>query len=330
MSDIFRTVIETPEYPFKIGYDSGIMFFGSCFTHSIGLKLKDLKFKSDINPFGILYNPVSIKDGLDILSKNTIFTESDLFQYSEMWHSFKHHSKFSDTNLERALNIINERIEKSSKNLKQAKYLFITFGSAKVFEHKKTGKIVSNCHKLPDSEFNKYLLNADMITVEYFQLLNVIRNLNPKINIIFTVSPIRHLSDGHIGNRESKSVLFMAIQQIMEHFDNVFYFPAYEIMMDDLRDYRFYASDLIHPNETAIKYIMNVFSESFLDEKTKKIKSEIEKVNRAVSHKVLNPETKAHQSFLQSSLENVLELEKKYPFLDFEFEKSVFSGTNKS
>ncbi len=324
MTENFRTTIEAPAYPFNIGYDTGLMFFGSCFTNSIGLKLKDLKFSSDINPFGILYNPISIKTSLEILAKKSLFEKEDLFEHSEMWHSFSHHSKFSGMDLDRTLNVINDRITKSSENLKNAKYLFITFGSAMVFEHKETEKIVSNCHKLPSDNFKRYLLNADVITVEYFQLLNTLKNLNPDLKIIFTVSPVRHIKDGLTGNRESKSILFVAIQQIMEHFDNIYYFPAYEIMMDDLRDYRFYTSDMIHPNETAIKYIMDVFGESFFTKETLKIKKEIEKVNKAVCHKVLNPETKAYQNFLKNNFENIERLQKEYSFLNFEFERSVF------
>lgn len=324
MTEQFRTTIETPQFPFKIGYKDNIMFLGSCFTNSIGLKLKDLKFNADINPFGILYNPISMKQSLEILTKGKLYTEKDLFEHSEMWHSFNHHSKFSGTNLEYTLKVINDRITKSSNNLKDADFLFITFGTAFAFEHKKTGKIVSNCHKLPSSEFKNYMLNADLITVEYFQLLNVLKNLNPELKIVFTVSPIRHIKDGLIKNRESKSTLFVAIQQIMDHFENTFYFPAYEIMIDDLRDYRFYTADMLHPSETAIKYIMDIFADSFFDDKTKKIKAEVEKINRAVAHRILNPGTKAASDFRKNSYETVLRLEKEYPFLDFGFEKSNF------
>ncbi len=325
-NNTFRTVVEKQDYPIKINYNSEIMLMGSCFSENIGTKLKELKFKTVINPFGILYNPISIKRSLEFLISEKQFEEDNLFFFNDRWHSFYHHSKFSSHEKEEALNKINSSLSDASHKLEDTNYLFLTFGTAWVYEHHDHGGVVSNCHKIPSKNFKRRLLNADEITVEYFRILNNLENLNPDIKIIFTLSPIRHLKDGHTGNLISKSTLMIAIQQITERFDNAFYFPAYEIMNDDLRDYRFYKSDMLHPNETAVDYIFNNFASSFFDQKAIEKTVKIEKILRAKNHRPFSSETDSHQNFLKNTIENINEFIGKNPEIDFSDEIQYFKN----
>lgn len=327
--NIFRTAIEKQDYPFNLNYNSQLMFMGSCFSENIGTKLLDLKFKTVINPFGILYNPISIKRSLEFLIAEKHFEEDNLFFFNDRWHSFYHHGRFSSPQKGETLSKINSSLSHASNKLEKTDYLFITFGTAWVYEHCDHGGVVSNCHKMPSRNFKRRLLNADEITVEYFRLLNSLENLNPNINIIFTLSPIRHLKDGLTGNLISKSILMIAIQQIIERFENTHYFPAYEIMNDDLRDYRFYDSDMLHPNETAVDYIFSYFSSSFFNQKTLEKSIEVEKILKSKKHRPFATETNSHQSFIKNTIENINEFTDKYPEIDFTAEIQYFESLMK-
>lgn len=320
----FRTQIKPTEYPFSINHKNKMLFLGSCFTESIGNKLLNSKFDIDINPFGILYNPISVKQSLEILTVEDAFTEDNIFFYNEQWHSSFHHGKFSRSNKETMLAEINNRLKFSGENLKNAKYLFITFGTAWVYEDIKTNRVVANCHKLPSKQFRRRLLNADEITVEYFQLLNSLSNYNPDINIILTVSPIRHFKDGFNENQISKSTLHIAINQIQEHFNNVFYFPSFEIMIDDLRDYRFYENDMLHPNETAINYIFDYFSNSFFSKSTKDLILKIDEVVKAKNHRPFNQKSESYKKFVSKMYEKTLNLQENNKHINFTEELNYF------
>lgn len=324
MQNNFRTVIKSENYPFKIDYSSKTMFIGSCFSDNIGEKLDKNKFNCDINPFGVLYNPVSIKRSIDLLTHEIFFSGENLFFHNDLWNSFYHHSKFSDVDKERALEKINGRIKHSADFLSDADFLFITLGTAWVFESVETGEIVSNCHKLPAEKFKRRLLNSDEITIEYFQLINNLQNYNPDIKIIFTISPIRHLKDGFVQNQISKSILHVTVNQIQEHYANCYYFPAYEIMMDDLRDYRFYASDMLHPSEIAIEYLFDFFSNSFFDENTKTLKDKISKLLKAFEHRPFNENTGKFKEFATKTLVEIENIQKIQPNIDFKEIKSHF------
>jgi len=325
MKNSFRTVIKPEVYPFKINYNSKMMFLGSCFSENIGENLESLRFDIDINPFGILYNPVSIKKSVDLLTHEIYFSEENLFLHNEQWHSFFHHSKFSDIDKDAALGKINSRIKKSSTNLRETEFLFITFGTAWVYESIETKDVVSNCHKLPASKFKRRLLNPDEITIEYFQLINSLQNYNPDLKIIFTVSPIRHLKDGFSQNQLSKSILHIAINQIQEHYANCFYFPAYEIMNDDLRDYRFYTPDMLHPNETAINYLLDFFENSFFEENTTLLKKEIAKVLKAYNHRPFSLETNQFKEFAKKSISKIERIESLYKNVKLDDIKEYFA-----
>ncbi len=313
----FRTIIEPLTLDFKISYLSNIMFLGSCFTENIGFELKKSKFNIDINPFGILYNPLSIKNTLDFLIEKQLFSEKDIFYFNERWNSFYHHSKFSNPNKEEMIQTINDRIKSSSKFLKKTDVLFVTFGTSYVYEYITSEKIVSNCHKIPSKKFKRRLLNIQEITDAYSEIIKRINKINKNLKFVFTISPIRHIKDGLAENNLSKSILRLAIENIINNNLNCYYFPSYEIMIDDLRDYRFYEQDLLHPNKTAIEYILNYFKNTFFSNNTFSIYNKIMQVNKAIKHKAFNPKSEEYSNFLDKQIEKINLLALEYDYIDF-------------
>lgn len=313
----FRTKIQLQPSKNKISYYTPVLFLGSCFTENIGNKMQDLKFPVLINPFGVLYNPASVLQSLEIILDKRDFKESDLGFFNEQWFSFYHDTEFSNSNKQKCLDHINVKLNQAREQFKDANYLIITFGTAWVYEYIKSGKVVSNCHKIPAKEFNRYKLGVEDIFVQWAKLLNRIEDYNPDLKVIFTVSPVRHWKDGAVQNQLSKSTLILAIHQIKKIFDNVEYFPAYEIMMDDLRDYRFYADDMLHPSNAAIEYIWQFFNDTYLDKETNEIIKEVQKIVQAENHRPLNPNTKSHEQFLEKLKLQKQQLTRKYPFLKF-------------
>lgn len=320
----FRTIFKPEHFDFNITYRSKMMFTGSCFTENIGNKLRKLKFKVNINPFGIIYNPVSVFDSLNFIIDKTLFKEKDLFFYNEYWHSFYHHGKFSHTDKELTLRSVNESINNAHNFLKDSDFLFITLGTAWIYRHIKTDMTVANCHKVPSSEFKKILLTSEEISEKFNLIIRCLQRFNPKIKLIFSVSPVRHLKDGFSENFLSKAVIRTSIESIIKTSKNIYYFPAYEILNDDLRDYRFYDIDLVHPNEVAVNYIFNFFQKSFFDNETLALTKEISKIISAVSHKIFVLDTEQTQKFLNSGLDKIKKLTEKHPYIDFENEKNYF------
>ncbi len=320
----FRTIIQPEQSKNKISYQTPTLFLGSCFTENIGNKLKDLKFPAQVNPFGVLYNPVSVRNGLEILIDKKTFSESDLDFFNEQWYSFYHDSEFSDPDKQKSLNKINTAIKLAANQLRKSEYLVITFGTAWIYKYLKTGNVVSNCHKIPSKEFERLKLDVEDIFVEWANLINRLNELNPKLKIIFTVSPIRHWKDGAVQNQLSKSTLILAIHQLKNKFENVEYFPAYEIMMDDLRDYRFYADDMLHPSKQAIEYIWEQFSKTYFEKDTNEIIEDVSKVLLAKNHRPLNPNTENHRRFRERQVKFIDDLSAKYPFINLETESRFF------
>lgn len=321
---LYRTIIETKESQNKISYHTPVLFMGSCFTENIGNKMQELKFPVLVNPFGVLYNPVSVRQSLEILLDKRDFEEKDLDFFNEQWYSFYHDTEFSNPDQKKCLDNINGKLNQARELFKNAKYLIVTFGTAWVYEYIKTEKIVSNCHKIPAKEFTRYKLGVEDIFVQWAKLLNRIEDFNPDLKVIFTVSPVRHWKDGAIQNQLSKSTLILAIHQIMKIFENVEYFPAFEIMMDDLRDYRFYADDMMHPSKVAIDYIWDHFASTFFEKETAIIFKEVYKIIQAKNHKPLNPNTNEYKKFKTSQINKIKELLENYPFLDFNSELNYF------
>lgn len=295
--DVFRTTVPVSKAGKGITYNSKLLFTGSCFSDYIADKFINYKYSTDANPFGTVYNPLSIKKGLLRLIEGNNYQEVELFQQDDIWYSFDHHGRFSGTEKENVLEGINQQLHFSSASLKEADFLFITFGTSIIYQLKSTGQVVSNCHKVPAGEFVRRKISVEEIIKEYSTLIETLFKYNPNISVVFTVSPVRHWKDGAHQNQLSKSVLLLAIDQLCNSHPQTFYFPSYEIMMDDLRDYRFYTEDMLHPDKVAINYIWQRLKESFMNSDTIRLMDEVEKIIQACNHKPFNPGSTAFRTF---------------------------------
>lgn len=290
--------------------------FGSCFIENIGKILVDNKFNVNLNPFGILYNPASIARALYMLLDNYEFTEKDIFEHKGLFNSFYHHGSFSDTDKENYLSKINQSTKQAVDDLKKSDVLIITLGTSYVFRHKDKDIVVGNCHKLPAADFIRYRLTVSEIVDEWTVLIKQIRQQNPpEVKIIFTVSPIRHMKDGAHDNQLSKSVLLLAVDELCKTDYGSLYFPSYEIVLDELRDYRFYNEDMIHPSDTAIKYIWERFSDTYISQETKSIIDEWNKIYLALNHRPINSQGDEYKHFLRQTLLKLKAFKDKYPYI---------------
>ena len=320
--DFFRTVVEPAKSENKISHGSPIMMLGSCFAENIGLKLKQFKFDIDLNPFGITFNPLSIHEGLERIVSAQLFTENEIFFHNDAWHSFMHHSQFSSQNKDACLSQINERLKYSSNYIKSAQFLILTFGTAWVFYQNNGENLVNNCHKLPNSQFKRGLLNVNEIVESYAKLFSVLKKLNPELKIVLTISPVRHLANGAEDNQVSKSILRLAANELCKA-GFASYFPAYEIMLDDLRDYRFYSEDMVHPSTLAVDYIFKKFSENYFSKETVTLNSDISSIANAYGHKLINSKSEKSKAFAAKTLASIALLEQRAN-LDFTVEKAYF------
>lgn len=318
----FRTKIDIPISNIHITHKSRILMFGSCFIENIGKLLIDSKFEVNINPFGILYNPRSISQAIRLLLTGKKFTEKDLFEYRNSYHSLWHHGAFSDTNRDECLKKINSSLEKAGNTLKDLDFLIITFGTSYVFRHKERNMIVGNCHKLPDDNFERYRLDINDITDDWSELLKQIKTINPHLHILFTVSPIRHIKDGAHNNQLSKSTLLLAIDKLIQTHEDVSYFPSYEIVLDELRDYRFYNEDMTHLTPTAIRYIWERFAETYFNKETYKVMNDWQKILLSIRHKPSNAQSDEYNDFLRQTLLKLEVFNEKYPYICCKEERS--------
>jgi hypothetical protein len=319
----FRTLVEPVKGNLSISHTTPVLLLGSCFVENIGNELQGLKFNIDLNPFGVLFNPASICRSIERLIEAEKFAEDELFFYDENWHSFMHHSRFSCADKKKCLQQINKRLMYSAEFLRKTHTLILTFGTAWVFNHVLTNQPVSNCHKLPSSNFNRRLLESASIVNDYENLFSSLKKLNKKLNIILTISPVRHLKDGAEENQLSKAILLVAVHELCRK-GLATYFPAYEIVLDDLRDYRFYDTDMVHPSPQAIEYIFEKFSISWLSEEARKLNVQIMEIKKAAEHRPVNPDSNAFKSFTKNYLKKIITLEKQHPYLDFSNEKQYF------
>ncbi|MCD7851742.1 MAG: GSCFA domain-containing protein [Parabacteroides sp.] len=311
------TRISIPKAPFAFSYTEQTVLLGSCFAENIGKKLEESKFKTDLNPFGTFYNPSSIAEAIRMLLHPERFTGDDLFRHEGVYHSFCHHSRFSSPSETECLENINGRLFSSAEIIRKARRMIITLGTAWVYRLRSTGKIVSNCHKLPEKMFDRQMLSVDEITAEWKSLLLSLWEQNPELKILFTVSPIRHWKDGAHGNQLSKATLLLAVEQLQKEFPGqTAYFPAYEIMMDELRDYRFYADDMLHPSLQAIEYIWERFTETMLSREAQAILKEWKDIQKAINHKPFQPESEAYKHFISQTLLKMERLNEKFPYFD--------------
>jgi hypothetical protein len=292
------------------------MFSGSCFAENMGVKMSESRFNVNVNPFGILYNPMSVAVACKRLLNPVPFSEKDLFFHNGLYNGFSHHSSFSRPNKEDCLKNMNDFLDSSAKIFNRLSHLIITFGTSYVYYYKKNGEIVANCHKRPEADFLRKRVFVDQIVEEWSKLIADLFLANPALKIIFTVSPIRHFRDGAHNNQISKAILLLSEQLLMEMFpENVSYFPAYEIMMDELRDYRFYAEDMIHPAPSAIDHIWERFCEAYMTGSTLNCVNEMGKLSKSLNHNVLNNKSEEYRIFLKQTLSKLERLKEKNPYI---------------
>lgn len=342
---IFVTPVALPTGLPRISQADELMLMGSCFASNIAARLLEAKFRCDVNPYGVLYNPVSIATSLREILAGKRYEADELFFYRECWHSPMHHGDFSTADREETLGRINSRLKGASERMERLSALLITFGTAWVYEwgsefpanmpgepicHPtfeqvgKAGQVVANCHKLPDSCFRRRRLTVDEIVEEYSRLLRDIWMVNPQLKVVFTVSPIRHVRDGLHANQLSKAVLLLAVERLHEMFpQSVSYFPAYELVLDELRDYRFYADDMLHPSPMAVEYIWEKFKQACLSETALKVAEECGKIQKALAHKPFHPGSLEYKRFLGQIVLKIDELSRKYPYLDLQKEREL-------
>jgi len=306
-----QTRVEVVANRQPIEYGERLMLAGSCFAENMGAKLTDARFEVDANPFGILYNPLSVKSCIERLLDGKKFVADDLFEHRGVYHSFLHHSRFSDVNEEVCLDKINERLAFSTGFLKKTDWLLVTFGTAYVYRLAETDLVVGNCHKLPERNFVRMRISVETIVNEWNSLIGDLQAANPDIRILLTVSPIRHLKDGAHENQLSKSTLLLAVDELVRQNGCCSYFPSYEIVMDELRDYRFYADDMVHPSGQAVSYIWERFCATQLSDSARKSLMEWEKLKRALEHKPFNRDSKEYLLFLKQNLHKLQQLNEK-------------------
>jgi hypothetical protein len=333
----FATIDIKPLVP-SIRYKDKILLTGSCFTEHIGNYLIEHKFNALQNPNGILFDPLSVSASLVSYIQNKKYKAGDLFYLNEVWNSWQHHSRFSNPDKEQGLQEINQSQEEAHQFLKDADWLIITLGSAFTYKlvtgsslaisgNENAGQ-VANCHKAPAQNFVKHLNSIEEIITAFDNVMHQLFHFNQKLKIIFTISPVRHLRDGVVDNNRSKARLIEAVHHLVNKFEKLYYFPAYELVIDVLRDYRFYDVDLAHPNYAATQFVLEKFGGFAFDKATKELLEEITKIVIAKKHKPFNASSSLHQKFLQQQLKKTQEIYGAHPYLNFEDELSYFQKDN--
>lgn len=308
-----RTEIQSPAFPFHIQHQTPVYFAGSCFSDHIASQLSYHGFHVKANSHGIIYNPVSLGNAISDTISNKKYLPTDLLEYQGKWISLSHHGVFSRGDADEALLAVNDSIKEHHPFLKTAGVIFITLGTSWVYEYMDTGKIVANCHKIPGSQFKKRILSATEIHEALISMIEEIQQFSPSLQIVFTLSPVKHLKDGFIENTYSKSLLHAAIQQVLK--PHVHYFPAYEIMIDDLRDYRFWSADMVHPNDLAIDYIFEKFSSSLFSDHTREIMKEVKTYRQFNQHRPLSKNPTEVEQLEKEKLNRKKLLLEKYPYI---------------
>ena len=324
----FITTIPISKSSNPIDYDSRIISLGSCFAQNIGEKFSYFKFQNTVNPFGIIFNPVSIENLISRVVNNQKFTENDIFFHNDLWHCFEVHSELSHSDKTIFLDRLNQILSDFHLQIFKSTHFQITYGTSWVYRNKSSNSIVANCHKVPQSQFEKEILSVATIEKSIQNTIDLIQKVNPNCQFIFTVSPVRHIKDGFIENQRSKAHLITPIQQILNSsapfslasgpkssFLN--YFPSYEIMMDELRDYRFYAEDMLHPSQTALDYIWKRFSENYISEENFATMEEVSSIQKGLAHRPFNSNTASHQKIQNVLNDTIIMLQKKFPHFKF-------------
>lgn len=300
-----------------IDYQSKLVLLGSCFVENMGGKLAYHKFQSLQNPFGILFHPLAIENLVQRALEGRHYTETGVFEKDGIWHCFDAHSEVRAKSKEALLQNINQKLQETRMGLQNVTHIAITLGTAWVYRYHTSNKIVANCHKVPQKKFSKELLAIDAVKASLENLIKMVAEVNPKAQLIFTVSPVCHLKDGFVENQQSKATLILALHEALKG-QNVSYFPAYEIMMDELRDYRFYGKDLVHPNELAVDYIWEKFKSVWISPDCYAVMEEVDSIQKGLLHRPFNPDSEAHQKFRTSLQSKITYLQERYPFMKFQ------------
>ena len=306
-----------PQQHNQIDYNSKVLLLGSCFSENISEKFNYFKFQSTVNPFGILFHPLAIEHLITRAINKDYYSEDDLYFYNEQWFCLDAHSKLNKTSKDELLSVLNSQIDETLDNLVNASHVIITLGTSWVYRHIESDKVVANCHKLPQKQFLKELGSVDTITESLQAIIALVKSVNPEVSFLFTVSPVRHIKDGFIENTQSKAHLIAAIHNVVEPRNSLYYFPSYEIMMDELRDYRFYNADMLHPNEVAIDYIWEKFKTVWLSADALQNLDKIAAIQAKKAHRPFNSNSEAHQKFLSKLQLEMEDVCAKFPHISF-------------
>ncbi|SNY92816.1 GSCFA domain-containing protein [Flagellimonas pacifica] len=331
-----QTIVPIEKANNPIDYQSKVLLLGSCFVENIGGKLNFFKFQTTQNPFGILFHPLAIENLIERALTNQPYQKAEVFEHDGIWHCFDAHSDISALSEQELLDNLNNGLEETAKTLKEATDVVLTLGTSWTYKHNSTQKTVANCHKVPQKEFSKELLSVERIQSSIKKMAELIQSVNEKAQIIFTISPVRHLKDGFVENQRSKAHLISAVHTILSlravtlsspalskaevskgQSRSLSYFPSYEIVMDELRDYRFYGKDMVHPNELSVDYIWEKFKLAWISPEIYPVMDEVEAVQKGLQHKSFNPDSETHQKFKKSLGEKITYLQERYPFMKF-------------
>lgn len=313
----FTTKVPIEKYQNPIDYNSRILSLGSCFAENMAEKFYYFKFQNSVNPFGIVFNPVSIEKLVNRIVNQIQFTENDIFFHNDLWHCYEVHSELSNANKEDFLRNLNSILSENFNLISNATHIIITYGTSWVYRNKTSNEIVANCHKVPQNQFDKEIISVEVIEKSIANTINLIQKINPNCNFIFTISPVRHIKDGFVENQRSKAHLITALQSAICDLPSTIYFPSYEIMMDELRDYRFYADDMLHPSQLAIDYIWIKFFENYVSESEFSTMNQVCEIQRALKHRPFNPESESHKKFLDNLEAKIKTVQKLIPIIKF-------------
>lgn len=299
-----------------IDYTSKVLLIGSCFSENIGEKFEYYKFQNTVNPFGILFHPKAIATFFERVVQERFYKEEELIFHNDQWHCFDAHSSLSNSSKEELLNNLNSILKTVKAQLENTSHIIITLGTAWIYEHKEQNCPVANCHKIPQKEFHKRILSVEEVTSSLQLIQSLLVELNPDVQIIYTVSPVRHLKDGFVENQQSKAHLLSAVHETVSN-TNTAYFPSYELMMDELRDYRFYKEDMVHPNQIAVDYIWQQFYDAWFHDATQPVMKQVAIIQKGLAHKPFKPNSEQHQQFLKILNDKKNEVLKDFPFMKF-------------
>ena len=306
---LFQTDVNITPLKDTISYGDGILFLGSCFADEVGSICRGLGFNAMVNPFGVLYNPVSIANAIHRLYNGRPFTHNEVIRTGEEFYcTFSHNTDFWNHNEDALLEHVNQSLQEAHEHFQKAKWIILSLGTAWVYRYRATQEVVANCHKLPSQLFDRYCLSLEAAVKCLSDLLQAF----PDRQFIFTVSPLRHLKDGLHGNQLSKSTLFLAVDEACERFENAHYFPAYEILLDELRDYRFYKEDMVHPTDQAVRYIWEKFVGFAINPSEKPAMQAAQELKQMLHHKPLFPDSEAYNKFEQQRKQKTSEIKQKY------------------